>query len=335
MAQDTPCGATLPGIGSNPNNCAVSAGNGVAEIVVAGVGKQVWSLPGVIYSYSGTPVQAADVQTLTVTGTPTGGTFTLTFKGATTAPIAYNASAATVLAAFLLLPTVGTGNATATGGALPGTPVAVTFAGALANSAQPAITVNQSGLTGGNDVQTVTITGTPTGGTFTLTFNAQTTAAIAYNANAAAVQAALVALPNIGAGQVVCTGGALPGTGVICTFGGTFGDAAQTLMTADGTLLTGGSSPAASVAHTTTGVAASVAHTTTGSGGRLQIFQQTVPATDDAAPIADIDITVSGPGRFEFFGAAAFDPGAGFHVRLASAGAGVVGKVNLLGKSLA
>ena len=34
---------------------------------------------------------AADVQTVTITGTPTGGTFVLGFKGAITAPIAYGA----------------------------------------------------------------------------------------------------------------------------------------------------------------------------------------------------------------------------------------------------
>jgi hypothetical protein len=40
---------------------------------------------------------------------------------------------------------------------------------------------------GVNEVQTVTITGTPTGGTFTLTSTGATTAAIAYNAAASAV----------------------------------------------------------------------------------------------------------------------------------------------------
>ena len=39
--------------------------------------------------------------------------------------------------------------------------------------------------------QTVTIGGSPTGGTFTLTFGGQTTATIAYNADASVVEAAL------------------------------------------------------------------------------------------------------------------------------------------------
>jgi hypothetical protein len=44
------------------------------------------------------------------------------------------------------------------------------------------------------------------GGTYTLTFNGQTTSGIAFNATAATVQAALVALSSIGAGNVIVTG---------------------------------------------------------------------------------------------------------------------------------
>src|SRR3954470_25073905 len=73
-------------------------------------------------------------------------------------------------------------------------------------------------LGGVNEQQTITITGTPTGGTFTLTFNGATTATIAYNAAAAAVTTALEALPNIGPGNVVTTGGPGPGTPYVVTF---------------------------------------------------------------------------------------------------------------------
>lgn len=69
------------------------------------------------------------------------------------------------------------------------------------------------------------IFGVPSGGTFTLTFDGQTTDAIAYNASADAVDSALEALSNIGAGDVAVTGpnggtwtvdftGALAGTDV-------------------------------------------------------------------------------------------------------------------------
>jgi fermentation-respiration switch protein FrsA (DUF1100 family) len=55
---------------------------------------------------------------------------------------------------------------------------------------------------GANEAQTVTVTGSPTGGTFTLTYSGQTTAAIAYNASALVVQQRLFALSNIEEGQV-------------------------------------------------------------------------------------------------------------------------------------
>jgi hypothetical protein len=89
-----------------------------------------------------------EVQTLAITGTPTGGTFTLTFKGYTTSAIAYNATAAAVVTALEALSTVGTGGVTATGGPLPGTPVVITFAAQLGGDSQPLITVTGS-FTGG------------------------------------------------------------------------------------------------------------------------------------------------------------------------------------------
>jgi hypothetical protein len=46
-------------------------------------------------------------------------------------------------------------------------------------------------------IQAVTINGSPTGGTFTLTFNGKTTSAIAYNATAANVQSALAGISTI------------------------------------------------------------------------------------------------------------------------------------------
>lgn len=102
------------------------------------------------------------------------------------------------------------------------------------------------------EVQTLTITGTPTGGDFTITYAGQTTAAIAHNANAAAVQAALVALSNIAVGDVVCTGGALPGTPVVITFGGLLGYQNVALATTTDSL-TGGTAPASAITTTTPG----------------------------------------------------------------------------------
>jgi hypothetical protein len=103
-------------------------------------------------------------------------------------------------------------------------------------------------VAGTAEVQSLIATGA-TSGTFTLTFNGQTTAPIAFNATAAAVQAALVALSTIGAGNLVATGGPLPGTAVVLTFGGAL-QGPQNLITATNTALVGG---AAAVTRTTAG----------------------------------------------------------------------------------
>ena len=99
----------------------------------------------------------------------------------------------------------------------------------------------------GNKVQVITITGTPTGGTFTLSMGGATTDPIAYNATGATVQAALRAL-NTGfpfggspAATVAVTGSAGG------PYTATFADAAGPI-TADGSALTGGTSPAVVVA---------------------------------------------------------------------------------------
>lgn len=105
-----------------------------------------------------------------------------------------------------------------------------------------------------NEVQTATITGGPTGGTFTLTWSGQTTAAIAYNATAAAVQAALEALSNIAPGDVTVTGAA--GGPYTVTWGGVHLGDDVAAMTASGTNLTGGTTPGVTIATTTAGGAA-------------------------------------------------------------------------------
>lgn len=114
------------------------------------------------------------------------------------------------------------------------------------------------GATGTNEVQTVTITGTPTGGNFTLTFSGQTTANIAHNATSGAVQTALEALSNIAPGDVVVTGGPGPGTPYVVTFGGAYGKTNVPVMTAAHTF-TGGTTPNVAVTTTTEGVGASPA----------------------------------------------------------------------------
>ena len=66
-----------------------------------------------------------------------------------------------------------------------------------------------------NVFQKVLLTGSPTGGTFTLTFEGDTTGPIPFDATAAQVQTALEALPNIGPGNAETTLGPVNTTGVV------------------------------------------------------------------------------------------------------------------------
>ena len=102
-----------------------------------------------------------------------------------------------------------------------------------------------------DEVQTVTLTGGPTGGTFTLTYSGQTTAGIPFDASALTVQNALLALSNLAPGDVTVTpGGAMQWQ---VTFRSTLGDVAQ--LTGSGAGLTGGVAPAVNVVTTTPGYA--------------------------------------------------------------------------------
>lgn len=98
-----------------------------------------------------------------------------------------------------------------------------------------------------NEVQRITITGTPTGGNFTITFSGQTTGNIAYNADATAVLTALEALSNISIGDVSTSGGPFPGQPVDVLFAGQYANTDVALMTTSDSF-TGGSSPASAVA---------------------------------------------------------------------------------------
>jgi hypothetical protein len=100
------------------------------------------------------------VQTITIGGTPTGGTFALAFNGIITAPIAYNAAASAVQSA--LNTALGASSVTCTGGPLPGTAVTVTFGSAYTSKTVPLLTSNIGGLTGGSPtIAIANASGTP------------------------------------------------------------------------------------------------------------------------------------------------------------------------------
>ena len=228
------------------------------------------SAADITYMYNGGtgrtyPLPSGDneVQRITIAGTPTQGTFTLTYAGQTTAPIAYNATAANVVTALEALSNIGTGNVTGANGPLPGTAVNITFTGTLAatdvaamtadaNKLTTSITTTTGGSAATNEIQRISTSPTPTSGTFTLTYGGNTTSAIAYNATAATIDAALEALASIGAGQVACTGGPINTTPVLVTFTGTLANTNVATITAASSLT--GPAATITVATTTEGV---------------------------------------------------------------------------------
>lgn len=94
---------------------------------------------------------------------------------------------------------------------------------------------------GTNEIQSVKVEAT--GGTHTLTFEEEETAAIAFDATAAALRKALEALPNVDKGDVTVTGGPGDEGGTkpyVVTFGGQYADQNVGSLTADASELTGG-----------------------------------------------------------------------------------------------
>ena len=108
-----------------------------------------------------------------------------------------------------------------------------------------------------DEVQTLTITGSPTGGTYTLTFLGETTTAIAHNANNTTIQNALIALSNVDSGDIVVTGSSPNFT---LTFGGRYDSQPVEQITATASL-TGGTTPGITMGTTTQGVAGSADNT--------------------------------------------------------------------------
>lgn len=123
------------------------------------------------------------------------------------------------------------------------------------------MTVRTAAITVGpraSEVQTLHISGTPTGGSFKLTFTtpagvSEETDSIAFDATAGAVETALEALSTLGPADVSTAGGTLPGADVTITFAGTLALMEVPLIRATTKALTGGSAPDVSVSTTTPG----------------------------------------------------------------------------------
>lgn len=233
-----------------------------------------------IGSKSGTAVSISAVSGCTVTNTQaasgtgvneeqtvavlaTAGTFTLTYSGYTTAGQSYAVTAANLKTALEGLTSIGVGNVDVS---LTGTTYTVTFKGTLAATDLALMTGSGASLTGGpvyvaiiqtavaavNEVQTVALLGSPTAGTFTLTYGANTTTGQAYNISAANLQTTLRALGSIGGANVNVSG--VDGGPWTVTFVGTLAGTDVNLMTGSGSGLTVPGTQACTVTEVTTGL---------------------------------------------------------------------------------
>lgn len=104
-----------------------------------------------------------EIQRVTLGGAPTAGTFTLSFGGQTTAPIAYNDTASAVRSALEALQNIGVGQVLVAGGPGPNNPWLVTFRGSLAAKNVTQMTGNGSQLIS-TTAGTVTVATTQNGG---------------------------------------------------------------------------------------------------------------------------------------------------------------------------
>jgi len=199
-----------------------------------------------------------------------------------TGNLTYDESDGDVQTALRALTNLSSANCTCAGGDLP-TSITVTFSGNKANQDVPKLVATNVDLTAINEVQTLTSNGGATGGTFTISVthggSTQTTANLDFDCEDGDVQTALRNLSNVGSSDVNCAGGDLDDSPITCTFVNGMAGTDITLMTTNGTNLTGGTTPNIRVSQTTKGGAASVTVTETTQGNADQNEVQTIDVT--------------------------------------------------------
>jgi hypothetical protein len=102
-----------------------------------------------------------EVQNIEITGSPTGGTYTLGFEGHRTSALDHDADATAVQTALRALAPIGSDGVTVTGDGSNATPFVVTFVGRLAKLAVPTITLVSNDLEGGTDPDVEITVATP------------------------------------------------------------------------------------------------------------------------------------------------------------------------------
>jgi len=141
-----------------------------------------------------------------------------------------------------------------------------------------------------NEIQTITTTDEPDGGSYTLSFGGETTGAIAHSADAAAIKSALVSgISTIDTDDIDVTGGPIgASTPIVITFQGAL--AAQDVgdITIDASNLTTGANPSAAPTVTE----ARQGHAASYTGAANQTYTCTVVGTGDVGVASSLQIEV-------------------------------------------
>lgn len=196
-------------------------------------------------------------QLVTLPGSPSGGTFTLTFQGQTTAGVPFNASPAALQSALEALSYLDEGDIVVTAGSVGGWQIE--FQSTLASQNLSLLTGNGTNLSGGSIAVSTSQSAQPavnervivslgqevSGGTFTLTHSGNTTSNIAANATAATLDSAMEALTHLSPGDILVSGN--PSGPWTIEFTGNLASTDVGAVTASGDELIGGVSPSISI----------------------------------------------------------------------------------------
>lgn len=155
-------------------------------------------------------ITGGNPRTITLTQTPTGGTFQVVVNGEPTIDIPYNASAAVVQSALTALAAVGAGNV-AVANAVDGNDTLIpgSFVATFGEEVEIMSMTGTSNMTNAVaskvliENTTVTITNDPTGGTYTLIYGGNSTSGLNYNAPVSSLQTVLT---NLVGSPVTVTG---------------------------------------------------------------------------------------------------------------------------------
>jgi hypothetical protein len=173
--------------------------NDIVSLRYADVGTALPAVGSAPVTWPSSPGAAAnEKQSVTIGGAPTGGTFTLSFGGETTAGIPHDAIASEVEGALEALSSIGEGNVNVSGSA--GGPWTVEFIRDLGNQDVATMTKNAGGLTGGSN-PTVTVAvvtpGSTGGGIWTVvpTVDAEKTTKLTFDGETRTIRTAGTARP--------------------------------------------------------------------------------------------------------------------------------------------